>query len=84
METKYDIDDVIYIPAKVEKVTKMSNGRVFYRLRTVDGGYQIDTTEEKIDEEYMAVRDKYLFTSTFVDEIVRFLSCVGNEKECKV
>ena len=55
MNTKYDIDDVIYVPAKVEKVTKTSDGRVFYILRTVDGGYEINATEEKIDEEFVRV-----------------------------
>lgn len=59
MNTKYDIDDVIYVPAKVEKITKTCDGKVFYRLRTDVGNYLIDTTEEQIDKEFVVIPDEH-------------------------
>ncbi len=59
MDTIYDIDDVIYVPAKIERVVKTSDGRIWYRLRTDDGGYQIDASEEKVLKEYVTIPDDH-------------------------
>lgn len=50
METKYDINEKIYIPATVTKVTKTSDGKVYYRLESDIGNWDLNVTENQVDQ----------------------------------
>lgn len=59
MNTLYDIDDVIYVPTKVERIVKTSNGSVMYCLRTDSGRYQINMSEEEIEQNCVVIPDEH-------------------------
>ena len=49
METKFDIDDVLYVPATVTKVIKTADGKVSYGLDICDRDeVEVTLTEDEI------------------------------------
>lgn len=59
METKYDINEKIYIPATVTKVTKTSDGKVYYRLESDIGNWDLTVTENQVDQLCLVIPDAY-------------------------
>lgn len=49
METKFDIDDVLYVPATVTKVIKTADGKVSYGLDICDRDeVEVTLTEDEV------------------------------------
>jgi hypothetical protein len=64
METKFDIDDVLYVPATVSKVIKTSDGKVSYGL-DICGRDEVEVTLTEDEVKKLCLLDSVMTTERY-------------------